>query len=119
MSNLDRPAARVPIGYVMVGGQRLPVEVDSTWFRVLFGLYERAGGTFAQSNSELSASMHDDSGIEEIRAELYAARDEARQMPYQQSVAKDESLSGRLEQLEALVGVLVREIDGIKQGTLL
>lgn len=50
MSILTRPQGRIPIGYAMVGGQRVPVALDLEWDRYFAVLTERAGGTVAPSN---------------------------------------------------------------------
>ena len=50
MSNLLLPQGRIPLGFAMVGGQRVPVEIDQQWMRWATTLTERAGGIVAPSN---------------------------------------------------------------------
>jgi hypothetical protein len=45
MSTLALPQARIPLGYAMVSGQRVPVEIDAQWMRAFLGLLDRTGGT--------------------------------------------------------------------------
>lgn len=44
MKTLTLPQARIPLGHVMVQGQRLPVEIDMEWMRALLTLVNRTGG---------------------------------------------------------------------------
>jgi len=44
MSSVSFPQARIPIGYAMVNGQRVPVEVDQEWMRSFSALLDRSGG---------------------------------------------------------------------------
>jgi hypothetical protein len=50
MSVLNLPQARIPMGWAMVQGQRVPVEVDIEWMRYFATLTERAGGVVAPTN---------------------------------------------------------------------
>ncbi len=50
MSTLNLPQARIPMGWAMVNGQRVPVEVDLEWMRYFSTLTERAGGVVAPTN---------------------------------------------------------------------
>jgi len=50
MSTLTLPQSRIPIGWVTVQGQRMPVEVDIEWSRYFFTLTDRAGGVTAPTN---------------------------------------------------------------------
>jgi hypothetical protein len=55
MSTLALPQARIPLGYAMVGGQRVPVEIDIEWMRALTVLVQRAGGTSGLSTTDVDA----------------------------------------------------------------
>ncbi len=50
MNILNLPQARIPIGSVMIQGQRVPVDVDVEWMRYFITLTERAGGVVAPTN---------------------------------------------------------------------
>lgn len=50
MSALVLPQARIPMGWAMVNGARVPVEIDMEWMRYLITLTERAGGIVAPNN---------------------------------------------------------------------
>lgn len=46
------------------------------WYLFIQNLWTRAGGSISQTNNELIAGQLDDAGIEEIKADLYAMRDQ-------------------------------------------
>lgn len=50
MSTLLKPQGRIPIGFAMVNGQRVPVTIDIEWDRFLDVLTERAGGVVGPNN---------------------------------------------------------------------
>lgn len=50
MSILNLPQARIPMGWAMVKGERVAVEVDMEWMRFFAILTERAGGIVAPEN---------------------------------------------------------------------
>ncbi|MEY4428831.1 MAG: hypothetical protein RLZZ182_1520 [Pseudomonadota bacterium] len=53
---LSPPQAQVPIGFVVVDGKRLPVEINAPgWYRYLAQqLFDRAGGSSAPTNNDLA-----------------------------------------------------------------
>ena len=59
MSNLLLPQGQIPIGFAMIGGRRVPIEVDQQWMRFFSVLTERVGGVVAPANiiSYIASSM--------------------------------------------------------------
>jgi len=70
--SLNGQSARVPIGYATLGGQQVPVYIDTSWYTYLVpSLTQQVGGTSTLSQvaaqvsalqvalAELSASMVD------------------------------------------------------------
>lgn len=57
---LTLPQARIPLGWVMVSGQRAPVSIDIEWMRALIGMWQRMGGVYAPSNNELDNGLQFD-----------------------------------------------------------
>lgn len=51
-------------------------KVTPEWYAFLQFLYSRVGGSTSQSNNELIVGQLDDAGIEEIKQDLYALRDQ-------------------------------------------
>lgn len=56
MSILNLPQARIPIGFAMVQGQRVPVEVDPEWMAYFTIATARMGGVVAPNNLYQSIS---------------------------------------------------------------
>lgn len=57
---LTLPQARIPLGWVNLPGQRLPVSIDIEWMRALIGMYQRIGGVSAPTNNELDNNLQFD-----------------------------------------------------------
>lgn len=99
------------------------------WLFFLQALWERTGGTLGMSVDDLTASLPEDSGIEELRAQFFGLRDTVfmlppasvvtpgdEQTPPLPSAALPDDPSGRIEALEALVQRLASDIEAIRQG---
>jgi len=124
MSTLALPQARIPLGYAMVGGQRVPVEIDIEWMRALTVLVQRTGGT---SGNTSAGSALDDllpllmtpqasdpvaqeaiRAIDELRNELSSAKTEVQSLRGQiedalahlAEVRPSVDLMGRITQIE-------------------
>lgn len=89
------------------------------WWLFLQFQWNRTGGSNGQSSSDLATDMPEDAGIEETKAELYAIRDALSQSPPVAALPSDDDSHGRLQSLEALVADLRKEIEALKQGTML
>lgn len=120
MNPLALPQARIPMGWAMVGGQRVPVEIAPEWMRALDGLLDRSGGisgstNFSQYINQFFDAPPMDAGaqealraVDELRHELAFARgsvDVLRALVDDQAQALAElravgDLRNRLEQLE-------------------
>ena len=58
MTTLTKPQNRIAVGWVVVGGQRLPVTIDIEWDRYLETLTKRAGGTTGLSTTDVDAGSY-------------------------------------------------------------
>lgn len=97
------PQARIPIGYAMVQGVRVPVEVDVEWMLTFTRLLERAGGVSGDTNFNQFINQFFDAplvdtglqdavrAIDELRNELSSARNDVSQLR-----GRIETLEGRL-----------------------
>jgi len=113
MTPLAIPQARIPIGWAMFAGQRVPVEIDIEWMRAFVGLLDRGGGVvgidFNELIEELSAAP--------VPAEAIAAADPL--MPAVQALAAPETpQDARIEALQAAVAQLQAQINDLQQGPL-
>lgn len=102
--SVTAPRAGVPIGYVNIGGKRVPVEVDPEYLRYFSDMLVRVGGVTGPGTIDLTISQFEDAGIAEQQAEFYSFVTSVGQGP-----------SGLHEEL----AVLRTEIEAIKQGLML
>lgn len=119
MSTITPPQSGIPLGYVSVAGQRLPVEQSPEFTRMLFDLFRRVGGTTAPTNTDLATDLPEDAGIEELKATVFRNADAADQQPPSVVLPADDDANGRLQSLEAMVAYLRTEIEALKQGMML
>lgn len=104
---------------------RVPIaNADGTitrpWFLYLQGVFNRIGGPSAETNTEIVMSGFADAGIEETKAVLFALTQNSLQNPVSsQPLVVQIDPHARLEQLEATVAELVKEIQSLKQSTLM
>ena len=86
------PQARIPLGWAMVDGSRVAVEIDQEWLRALTDLLIRTGGVSGDTSFDQYIPMffdtpHTDATareaitmIDELRNELASARSEQQQL---------------------------------------
>lgn len=91
MANVTPPKGNIPIGYAMVAGVRVPVEIDGEWLRYLAqSVFTRIGGVVGTSTTELVESAFEDAGIEELRADFFSYRQDASQRPVEATANVDQ-----------------------------
>ena len=101
MATLTPPNASIPIGWVMSGGRRVPVEIHVEWLRYLVNsLFERAGGTTGSATTDLETAAFEDAGIEDIKLAVARLADE--------SYDASRGLSGELDEIR-------RRLDALEQ----
>jgi hypothetical protein len=104
------------------------------WYLFLQGLFNRVGGANGSSTTDLVASLFEDAGSSETNARLFAVEQALGQAPlpftptadspseqlpaYQQFVQLD-ALQTELYELRETVAELKKDLDAIRQGTLL
>jgi hypothetical protein len=114
MSLLTKPQGRIPIAYVQVQGQRVPVLLEIEWDRFLDVLTERAGGITGVSTTDLVESAFEDAGINELQQQVFVNAQNFGQAPV--SVVHQDQYIDNTAELRARIDVLEREIQGLKQG---
>jgi len=114
MSLLTKPQGRIPLAYVQVQGQRVPVMLEIEWDRFLDILTERAGGVTGVSTTELVESAFEDAGINELQQQVFVNAQNFGQSPV--SVVHQDHYIDNTAELRARLDVLEREIQGLKQG---
>lgn len=88
------------------------------FYRFLHDLAIRAGGVTGEGTDDLSASMYEDAGIEELKIQGYQLADELRSFPPQIHWPDPEvdPQQARIEALEAQVAELVKMVEGLQAG---
>lgn len=79
MNTITLPQARIPLGYAVVQGVRVPVEIDMEWMLAFTRLLERTGGVSGDTNfSEYLPQFFDTPHTDAAAAEAIRAVDELR-----------------------------------------
>lgn len=126
MRALTSPQARIPLGWAMVNGQKVPVLIDMEWARYLSVLNERAGGVTGPSTTDASVSSFEDAGVEETKSAVYdlwtvlgmtAEINELRARVDELTKLQNDQASGELSSIRAAVDNLYTEIQALQQGS--
>lgn len=127
MSTITPPKAQVPIGYAMLGGQRVDVMQHPEFVRFLFDIFRRIGGASGPSNEDLQDEL-DQAELDIITLQRDVLGLEVLPMPQEPQPfpdslepslvfpAQDQQSDGRVQALEAEVAVLRSQIEGLMQG---
>lgn len=130
MSKLAPPNPREPWINPRTG------QVSEYWLRWLNDIYARVGGPSSSTNTELSVDMPEDSGLAELTATVFTANDaagqepadmvrdfafedEIRQQPLTQPTQYEEFLETQVRALAEQVAALSKQVEELKQGTVL
>ena len=99
------PQARIPIGYAMVDGARVPVEIEMEWMLMLTRLFERSGGTTGSTSfNEYITQFFDAPGTDPALQDAVRAIDSLRQ-ELASTRGEAQGLRARMDELEAYCGV--------------
>lgn len=109
--------------------------ISREWYLFFQGVFDRIGGPLGEGNADLSASMFEDAGIEEIKAAVYNLAQvfgqdppipEAQtvalldQSPSQQVLIETvQDLVGQVQELRDQLAEVAKELQAIKQSTVL
>src|SRR5690348_7824474 len=119
MATIAFPQARIPLGWAVIQGVRVPVEIDMEWMLALQALLTRSGGTSGSTSFETYLPIffdppHTDNlaaeasrAIDELRNELASTRAELQSLRTQidENTAElqrmpNYDLRNRVEQIE-------------------
>lgn len=106
--------------------------ISREWYLFFQGVFDRIGGTSGSSSTDIVASLFEDAGSSETNAMLFELEQAVGQYPapttqdmfqdlsptYQQATQLD-NIIAELSALHDRVAELVKELDSIKQGTLI
>jgi len=115
---LDLYPARIPIGFVEIGGKRYPVQIANELKRALDKVYERVGGANGASTTDLAQTDDDDSGLEEFRHEAFKALEGLAMAPLAEAQVRIEELETQLAGLREQVTRLAGQINDMQQGAI-
>lgn len=106
--------------------------ISREWYLFFQGVFDRIGGATGASTSDLVASLFEDAGSSETNAMLFGVEQDTRQMPPDQQPAlfidlppayapdsQIDNITAELSALQDQVAELVKELDSLKQGTLI
>ena len=92
--------------------------ITREWYLFLQGVFARIGGANGSSSTDIAASLFEDAGSSETNAMLFELEQATGQHPVQIAYAVDNT-TAELSALQDRVSELVKELDSIKQGTLI
>lgn len=87
MSSATLPQARIPLGWAVIGGQRVAIEIDMEWMRALnalLGVINAAGsddalvaliGTLATAPASVPEAQNATRAVDELRNEMVSRAD--------------------------------------------
>jgi hypothetical protein len=88
------------------------------WLIFFQQLYERVGGATGSGTTGIEASLFEDAGTGETNAALFTAEQALQQLPVQVLMQTVESLAAEVAAQRDLIAELTKEVDSIKQGTM-
>lgn len=92
--------------------------ISREWYLFFQGVFDRIGGANGPSVFDLSASLFEDAGSSETNAQLFSVEQALNQLP-QQALTPIDVLQAEMSELREQVAELKKELDAIKQGTLI
>lgn len=116
MSALKFPAARQPATELDDRGFET---FTRPWLLFFQQIYERVGGATGASSTDLNSSLFEDAGSGETNALLFAAEQALSQQPPDALVAVVESLLAEVSAQRDQIAELQKDLDAIRQGTLI
>lgn len=93
--------------------------ISREWYLFFQGVFDRIGGANAPTPEDLSASFFEDAGSGETNALLFTVEQALSQTPPAASDVALDTLLGEVSELREQVAELRKELDAIRQGTLI
>ena len=94
--------------------------ISREWYLFFQGVFDRVGGATGESTTDLNTSMFEDAGIEELKAGLYRGmQDTSQTPPMLPALPADDPLYALVLALQDQVSELTKEIEALRQGSLI
>jgi hypothetical protein len=106
--------------------------ISREWYLFFQGVFDRIGGATGASTPDIVASLFEDAGSSETNAMLFEVEQATGQypLPFVQDIPQDvsppyvpllpiDNITAELSALQDRVAELVKELDSLKQGTLI
>lgn len=91
--------------------------ISREWYLFLQQMFQRIGGTGGQSTDDILQGVPNELGAAELLALQSSAADAAGQVPVMLPATMFDDLLGELRQARDQVAELMKQIDGMQQGT--
>lgn len=93
--------------------------VSREWYLFFQGVFTRIGGANGESSTDIVASLFEDAGSSETNAMLFELDQTANQFPTLQLLPIEQVLQAEISELRDTVAELKKDLDAIRQGTLI
>ena len=93
--------------------------ITREWYLFLQGVFNRIGGATGASADDISGSLFEDAGSSETNALLFVLDQAANQLPPSPPLPLVDTLQAELSELRDTVAELKKDLDAIRQGTLI
>lgn len=93
--------------------------ISREWFLFFQGVFERIGGATGPSTTDISSSLFEDAGSGETNSLLFALDRSLNQVPVPPAIIAVDQLLAEISEMRDTISELRKEIDALKQGTLM
>lgn len=93
--------------------------ISREWYLFFQGVFNRIGGSEGPSTTDLSSSLFEDAGSGETNAALFTLDQAVNQLPPDAPTPTYDQLLAELSELRDTVAELRKDLDAIRQGTLI
>jgi hypothetical protein len=93
--------------------------ITREWYLFLQGIFNRVGGANGESTADIIASLFEDAGSSETNAMVFEVERALSQIPSPQPLTTTDILLAEISELRATVAELKKDLDALRQGTLI
>lgn len=93
--------------------------INREWYLFLQGIFNRVGGANGASSTDIVASLFEDAGSSETNAMLFELEQSVAQYPVPQATLAEQILQAEIAELRDTVAEMKKDLDAIRQGTLI